>query len=67
MARTHIHFASEARHMRTNTWAVVLLKLDLAKALGQGFSFWQSTNGVVLAEGPIPVKLLSPVLKEDLL
>ena len=66
MARTHIHFASELHHMRTNTWAVVFLKLNLAKALQQGFTFWRSTNGVVLTEGPIPVKLLTPVSREEL-
>ena len=52
--------------MRTNTWAVVFLKLNLAKALEQGFTFWRSSNGLVLTEGPIPVKLLTPVDKEEL-
>ncbi|KAL0054446.1 hypothetical protein WJX82_008918 [Trebouxia sp. C0006] len=45
MNRTHIHFASEQRHMRTNTWAVLMLKLDLAKALSEGYQFWRSSNG----------------------
>ena len=67
MARTHIHFATEARHMRVNAWATVLLKLDLSKALQEGYKFHQSSNGVILAEGPIPVKLLTPVTKDDLL
>jgi len=67
MARTHIHFASEPRHMRTNNWAVLMLKLDLAKALEEGFKVWRSSNGVVLAEGPIPLRLLSSVTKEQLL
>lgn len=67
MARTHIHFASEARHMRTNAWANVLLKLDLERALTEGYKFFRSSNGVVLAEGPIPVKYLVPVTKDDVL
>ena len=67
MARTHIHFASEAHHMRTNAWANVLLKLDLERALKQGYKFFRSSNGVVLAEGPIPVKFLVPVTKDDVL
>ena len=67
MARTHIHFASEARQMRANTWANVLLKLDLEKALQEGYKFFRSSNGVVLTEGPIPVKLLMPVTKDEVL
>ena len=67
MARTHIHFATEARHMRANAWANVLLKLDLQKALEEGHKLYQSSNGVLLAEGPIPVKLLMPVTKDDLI
>lgn len=67
MNRTHIHFASEPKHMRTNTWATLLLKLDLAKALAEGYKFWQSSNGVVLAEGPIPSSLLHVITKEQLL
>lgn len=53
--------------MRTNTWATVMLKLDLERALNEGIKVWRSSNGVVLAEGPIPVKLLSLVTKEQLL
>lgn len=67
MARTHIHFASEAHHMRANAWANVLLKLDLQRALEEGYLFFRSSNGVVLAEGPIPVRFLTPVIKDDLL
>lgn len=67
MARTHIHFASESHHMRTNAWANVLLKLNLEKALKEGYKFFRSSNGVVLTEGPIPVKLLIPVTKDELL
>ena len=67
MSRTHIHFASKPYHMRTNTWATVMLKLDLERALNEGIKVWRSSNGVVLAEGPIPVKLLSLVTKEQLL
>ena len=67
MARTHIHFAAEERHMRANAWANVLLKLDLEKALKEGYTFFRSSNGVVLAEGPTPVKFLVPVTKDDVL
>ncbi len=67
MARTHIHFASEAHHMRANAWANVLLKLNLERALKEGYKFFRSSNGVVLTEGPIPVKLLVPVTKDELL
>ena len=45
----------------------LMLKLDLAKALSDGYQFWRSSNGVVLAEGQIPLKLLSPVTAEQLL
>lgn len=53
--------------MRANAWANVLLKLDLQKALEEGHKLYQSSNGVLLAEGPIPVKLLMPVTKDDLI
>lgn len=53
--------------MRTNAWANVLLKLNLEKALKEGYKFFRSSNGVVLTEGPIPVKLLIPVTKDELL
>lgn len=33
MSRTHIHFSTAARHMRRNSWANVLLQLDLERAL----------------------------------
>lgn len=33
MSRTHVHFATEPRHLRRNAWASVLLRLDLAAAM----------------------------------
>lgn len=53
--------------MRINAWANVLLRLDLERALEEGYKFFRSSNGVVLAEGPIPVKFLVPVTKDDVL
>ena len=66
MVRTHIHFASEVHHMRGNAWANIFLKLDLDKALKEGLKVFQSSNGVVLVDGPVPVRLLTPVAKDDL-
>eukprot|EP01026_Neomeris_dumetosa_P014747 TRINITY_DN15434_c2_g1_i2.p1 TRINITY_DN15434_c2_g1~~TRINITY_DN15434_c2_g1_i2.p1 ORF type:complete len:221 (+),score=18.59 TRINITY_DN15434_c2_g1_i2:50-712(+) len=59
MDRTHIHFATEAVHLRKNSWAKVFLKLNIEKALEDGIQLWRSTNGVLLAEGPIPVSYLA--------
>lgn len=53
--------------MRTNAWANVLLRLDLERALHEGYKFFRSSNGLVLAEGPIPVKFLVPVTKDEVL
>lgn len=53
--------------MRANAWANVLLKLDLEKALKEGYKFFRSSNGVILTEGPISVKLLMPVTKDEVL
>lgn len=41
MSRTHVHFATEPRHLRRNAWASVLLRLDVpaameVRAAGQG-------------------------------
>lgn len=38
-------------HVRTNAWAAVPLRLDLAAALAEGFKFGMSTNGVSLLWG----------------
>jgi RNA:NAD 2'-phosphotransferase (TPT1/KptA family) len=39
MSRTHIHFATEPHHQRTNNWATVLLLLDLRAAIQAGLEF----------------------------
>jgi hypothetical protein len=33
MSRTHIHFATAPSHLRRNSWATVLLRLDVREAL----------------------------------
>ena len=66
MNREYIHFATQSNHMRQNTWAKVFLRLDLAHALQEGHKFSLSANNVLLAQGPIPVKLLKPIGVEEL-
>ncbi|KAL6764085.1 KptA family-domain-containing protein [Haematococcus lacustris] len=66
MGRTHIHFATLPGHMRTNSWAQVLLRLDLQAALATGLQFGLSTNQVLLCEGPLPTSLLALVTREEL-
>ncbi|KAL4449428.1 hypothetical protein ABPG77_007072 [Micractinium sp. CCAP 211/92] len=66
MHRTHVHFASEPRHLRGNDWASVLLQVDLRRAIEAGLPFCRAANGVVLSEGPIPVQFLRPVKLRDL-
>ena len=66
MHRTHIHFASEPRHLRGDEWASVLLRVDLAAALGAGVPFCRAANGVVLSEGPVPRRFLERVGLGDL-
>lgn len=61
MSRTHIHFASQPKHLRGNDWACVLLKVDLKRAVEDGIGFCRAANGVVLSEGPIPLRYLSRV------
>lgn len=66
MSRSHIHFAVQPSHVRTNAWARVLLRLDLHAALAAGHAFGLSSNGVLLTEGPLPVALVCRVEEEQL-
>lgn len=36
MSRTHVHFGTEPGHLRRNSWATVLLRLDLRQAMQVG-------------------------------
>eukprot|EP01025_Chloroclados_australasicus_P027876 TRINITY_DN27580_c0_g1_i4.p2 TRINITY_DN27580_c0_g1~~TRINITY_DN27580_c0_g1_i4.p2 ORF type:complete len:239 (-),score=25.51 TRINITY_DN27580_c0_g1_i4:861-1475(-) len=58
MNRTHIHFATIAAHVRRNNWAQIFLVLDVDQALKDGIQLYRSTNGVLLAEGPIPISYI---------
>ncbi|KAL4427786.1 hypothetical protein ABPG75_001875 [Micractinium tetrahymenae] len=62
MHRTHVHFASEPKHLRANDWACV----DLRRAIQAGIPFCRAANGVVLSEGPIPLDCLERVMLRDL-
>jgi 2'-phosphotransferase len=66
MSRTHIHFATSPAHMRGNSWATVILRLDLAAALAAGQRFFLSANRVLLCEGPLPVALVQQVALAEL-
>jgi 2'-phosphotransferase len=66
MNRTHVHFASEPRHLRQDERAQVLLKVDLGGAIEHGVEFCKASNGVVLTEGPVPARFLQPVNWGDL-
>lgn len=61
MARMHIHFATQPHMMRANSWANVLLQLDLAGAMAAGHRFFMSDNQVLLTEGPLPVAFVHQV------
>ena len=62
MARTHIHFATRPALARSRAPADrVWLQLDVAAALRDGVEVWQSTNGVVLVEGPLPIGYVAVV------
>ncbi|GAX84872.1 hypothetical protein CEUSTIGMA_g12293.t1 [Chlamydomonas eustigma] len=65
MARTHIHFATEPEQLRGNKWVAVALRLDLQAALASGHAFGLSSNGVLLCEGPLPVRFVAELLPED--
>lgn len=66
MNRAYIHFATQTDHMRQNAWANVFLKLRLAQALQDGHQFFLSANHVLLTQGPIPLKHLEPINKDDI-
>lgn len=61
MGRTHIHFATRPDLARKNSWANCFLRLRLVEALADGVEVSVSTNGVVLCEGPLPVKYVEEV------
>jgi RNA:NAD 2'-phosphotransferase (TPT1/KptA family) len=56
MKRTHIHFATSAALARKNSWANCFLRLKTEQAIADGVHLYLSTNGVVLCEGPLPIK-----------
>lgn len=66
MSRTHIHFATEGRHLRRNRWAQVLLRLDVAATLAGGHELALAANGVLLAEGPVPVAFVRRIERAEL-
>jgi hypothetical protein len=61
MNRMHIHFATRAALGRKNKWADCFLRLKVAEALEDRIPLFMSTNGVVLCEGPLPVRLVEEV------
>lgn len=61
MSRTHVHFATEPRHLRRNAWASVLLRLDVPAAIEAGHQFFTAANGVLLCPGPLPVRFVQRV------
>lgn len=63
MGRTHIHFATKPALARTNKWANCYLQLDVKQALDDGILLQLSSNGVLLVEGPLPVKYVAPVVE----
>lgn len=68
MGRTHIHlakgkFGEVKSGVRKSV--EVLIYIDLKKALEAGLEFFESDNGVVLCEGPIPSEYFSHVIREE--
>lgn len=67
MARNHIHLTSDAEWSRLGIRAScdVLIYVDTARCLDDGFEFFRSRNGVILcsgdAQGCIPAKYFSRV------
>ena len=61
MSRTHIHFATTRALARANRWATVCIRLRLHEALADGIPMFLSSNGVLLIEGPLPVKYLEVI------
>ncbi|EFN52361.1 hypothetical protein CHLNCDRAFT_138778 [Chlorella variabilis] len=66
MSRTHVHFGTEPGHLRRNSWATVLLRLDLRQAMQDGHAFFLAANGVLLCEGPLPARYLEQVQRDAL-
>ncbi|EFN60036.1 hypothetical protein CHLNCDRAFT_133253 [Chlorella variabilis] len=60
MSRTHIHFASEPKHLRNDDW------VDLRGAIQAGIPFCRAANNVVLSEGPIPLQFVRRIRLRDL-
>lgn len=61
MKRTHIHFATSSQLARKNAWASCFLRLNVLEALSDGVPLFVSSNGVVLCEGPLPIKYVEVV------
>jgi len=66
MGRTHVHFAkglpesdSVISGMRTSCDTVIYL--DLRKAIQDGLEFFESSNGVILCQGPVESKYFSKI------
>lgn len=59
MGDAAIALASSRR--RADDWACVLLSVDLRAAIAAGVPFCRAANGVVLSEGPIPLKFVQRV------
>lgn len=66
MSRDHVHFATRPELLRSNSWATVVLRLDVAAALAAGLPMALSANGVLLSPGPVPVALVHRTRREDL-
>lgn len=45
----------------------VVLHLDMVKAMSSGHVFFESANGVVLTEGPLPATYFTVLLREVVL
>ena len=67
MGRQHVHMATAVlgatsgpgwRAQRSDS---VVITVDMARAMRAGITFFQSDNGVVLSEGPIPVAFFAKV------
>ncbi|ELP92035.1 tRNA 2'-phosphotransferase, putative [Entamoeba invadens IP1] len=69
MGRLHVHMAKalpqhigkQMSGMRSNCQLVIYV--DIKKAMGDGLVFYESSNGVVLCEGPIDKKYFQKIVK----
>jgi 2'-phosphotransferase len=59
MGRKHIHMAKsvDAKSGKRNN-CDMFVYIDMCSAMKQGIEFYESQNGVILSEGPIPSKYL---------